>query len=381
MILDGQSDRFEYKDRDQQWSSTPYAFGTIWNFGGHTTMGANVGVWNQRYFDQLTKIGSKLNGIAVMPEASCNNPAAFAFFTEMAWRDERTDLSSWFAEWSSHRYGGKDAHAAKAWEVLRETAYDLKSGKWSEAHDNLFSAQPSLTVQSACAWSPQEPRYDLKAFSVALGPLLDVNPSLRSSSAYRYDLVDVARQTIANDSRVLLPAINAAYSGGDIAQFRKLTKQWMKWIEHLDRVAGTEPSLLFGAWLAGAKAAAAGQAEEAQLEFDAISLLLEWGPESSRDSGVHDYANREWNGLLEYYGQRWGAFFTTLETSLEKRVPNSSIDWFAMDQDYAKRSKQYPEQPERDFYAVIEGIYKSDLAKAIDLSREKQPRQDVQLGD
>ena len=93
-----------------------------------------------------------------MPEASCNNPVAFAFLTEIAWHDHRPDLSLWFTEWSTYRYGGKDAHAAKAWDILRTTAYDMKSDGWSEAHDNLFSAQPSLTAKSACSWSPQEPR-------------------------------------------------------------------------------------------------------------------------------------------------------------------------------------------------------------------------------
>jgi alpha-N-acetylglucosaminidase len=320
LILDGQSDRFAFRDREQQWRDTPYAFGIIWNFGGHTTMGANLNVWNERYFDQLASPNSELRGIAIMPEASNNNPVAFAFFSELAWRLERPDVARWFAQWSSYRYGGKDSNAHRAWDVLRATAYSEESGEWSESHDNLFSAQPTLTARSACQWSPQRPRYDLKAFSAAVGFLLQVDPALRESSAYRYDLVDVARQTVSNNSRLLLPNINAAYTAGDIARFRQLTRQWLEQIDLLDRIAGTEPSLLLGPWLASAKAAASTSAERAQLEFDARSLLLEWGPPSSRDSGVHDYANREWQGLLGFYRTLGGLLLHARQRSRKKRA-------------------------------------------------------------
>ena len=47
---------------------TPYAFGSIWNFGGHTTMGANTGVWDDRYWAWKSKPHSALSGIALMPE-------------------------------------------------------------------------------------------------------------------------------------------------------------------------------------------------------------------------------------------------------------------------------------------------------------------------
>jgi alpha-N-acetylglucosaminidase len=373
LILDGQSDRYAYRDREQQWNDTPYAFGTIWNFGGHTTIGANVGVWNQRYFDQLTKPGSRLKGIAVMPEASCNNPAAFGYFTEMAWRKTRPDLAQWFSQWASYRYGGHDAHAARAWDTLRSTAYDMKSGQWSEAHDNLFSAQPSLTAKSACSWSPKEPRYDLKAFSFALGPLLQVDASLRSSPAYRYDLVDVARQTLANYSRVLLPEINRAFLDRDPSRFRELTKQWFGQIELLDRITATESSLLLGSWLAHAKRAATSPAEQEQCEFDACCLLLEWGPEASRDSGIHDYANREWNGLLAYYRRRWERYFSMQEDELEKKQPAGAIDWFAMDAVYAKESKNLPDEPIGDSYAVIRTIYEQGVARGIGKPSRKSP--------
>jgi Alpha-N-acetylglucosaminidase (NAGLU) tim-barrel domain/Alpha-N-acetylglucosaminidase (NAGLU) C-terminal domain/Alpha-N-acetylglucosaminidase (NAGLU) N-terminal domain len=355
LILDGQSERFVYKDRETEWDSTPYAFGSIWNFGGHTTIGANTGVWNERYFLQLAKQGSKLQGIAVMPEASCNNPAAFALLTELAWRREQLDLPKWFADFAAYRYGGRDANAARAWDVLRATAYDEKAGEWSESHDNLFSTQPSLIANSGATWSPHEPRYDLAAFASAIGPLLETKAELRGSSAYRYDLVDVARQTLANQSRVLLPKIQAANTAKDAAKFRELTAQWMEKIALLNKIVGTNDAFLLGPWLAAARAAGKTTAEQDEFEFDARSLLVEWGPAASAPTNIHDYANREWNGLLEFYAERWKLYFDSLQTALEKNEPAKTIDWFAVHESWAKRTNRYAERPEGDAYAVVHG--------------------------
>lgn len=357
IIFDGQSDRYGLSNREEEWGNTPYTFGTIWNFGGHTTMGANVGIWNERYFQQLSKQGSKLNGIAVMPEASCNNPAAFAFITELPWRARPVDLDSWFEQWAAYRYGKRNNEASKAWQIIGATAYSMASGKWSEAHDNLFSARPSLDTKSACTWSPQEPRYDLAAFSQALQPLMSIDTSLQKTSAYNYDLVDVARQIIANHSRVLLPRIESAFKSGDLHLFRELTQRWLNEIQLLNRLAAAEPSLLLGRWIASARAMAKNPEDQAQFEFDALSLLLEWGSETSRASGVHDYANREWNGLLEHYRDRWAMYFSMLDESLEKHTPVHEIDWFAMDQDWARQKREFPVQPRGDAYETVKKIW------------------------
>ena len=356
LILDGVSDQPAFNDREAQWDNTPWAFGSIWNYGGHTTIGANTTVWNKRYFQQLSKPGSKLQGIAVMPEASCNNPAAFALLTELAWRTEPVDLERWFADWATYRYGGHDAKAMRAWDVLRTTAYDERGGQFTEAHDNLFSAQPSLTVKSGGTWSATEPHYDMALFAQAIGSLLEAHPSLRASSAYRYDLVDVARQTLANQSRIFLPQIYAAYTAKETTEFNRLTAQWLDRINLLNRIVGTESSFMLGPWLAAARAAGKSPAEQDQLEFDARSVLVEWGPASSRNSGVHDYANREWNGLLEFYRDRWSLLFASLRTALETNQPPQPIDWFAVDEKWARQTNRYPVHPEGDAYAVIREV-------------------------
>lgn len=355
LILDGLSDRYQEEDLEKKWENTPYAFGVIWNFGGHTTIGANLGVWNQRYFSQKEKSGSSQCGIAVMPEASCNNPAAFAFLTDIAWAQTPFNLERWFKDWSAYRYGKEDKAAAQAWSIAQQTVYGEPSGEWSESQDSLFSAQPSLTVESAANFSPHKPRYDMHAFAPAIQGLLAVDPKVRNSSAYRYDLIDFARQTIANESRTRLPKIKLAWDAKDISLFRSESSAWLARMEDLNQLVGAEPDYLLGPWLESALAAGRNEAERREFNFDARSVLLEWGPPCSASSGVINYANREWNGLLLHYRQRWKQFFNTLEESLNTATPAEKIttqDWFEIDQKWSRESNSYRCIAEQDFYSI-----------------------------
>src|SRR5690606_4030090 len=219
---------------------------------------------------------------------------AFSLLTELAWRDEPVDVAAWMRDFARWRYGGDDPAARRAWQALAETAYGMPSGSWSEAHDGLFGARPSLTARSAASWSPGELRYDPARFAAALTELLDVRPALRSTSAYRYDIVDVARQVLSNHSRILLPQIAAAYEAGAVHRFERLADRWLAHLGLLDRLLRSDPHFLLGRWLADARS----WSGEPGVEYDARSILTHWGTRAGSEAGLHDYANREWAGLV-----------------------------------------------------------------------------------
>ncbi|HEX7325664.1 MAG TPA: alpha-N-acetylglucosaminidase TIM-barrel domain-containing protein [Rhodanobacteraceae bacterium] len=333
LILDGLSERYAGLDREKSWDGTPYAFGSIRNFGGHSTLGANTGVWLQRFPAWLHKPGSALRGIAWLPEASGNDPASFALFAALAWTPVPHDAARWFAAYARSRYGGVDPRAAAAWRILAATAYAMPAGKWSEPQDSLFDARPGLDVGTAATWSPRAMRYDARRFNGALCQLLRVRPALRATSAYHYDLVDVARQALSNHARVLLPEIRAAYEAKDAARLHQLTQTWLGDMRLLNRLLASNPHFLLGDWLAPARTAAAGNAgEAARLEYDQRSLITVWGPRAAADAGgLHDYANRQLAGLVSgYYLPRWQRFFASLEQSLATGKPRAPIDWYAL---------------------------------------------------
>ncbi|WP_318206337.1 alpha-N-acetylglucosaminidase [Streptomyces sp. SJL17-1] len=354
LIVDGLSDRYDGLDRETRWGGTPYAFGTIPNFGGHTSIGANTGAWVNRFHAWLGKQDSALRGIAYLPEGTGGNPAAFDLFTELAWQPGPIDQKSWFAAYAARRYGGTDPHAAAAWEQLRRGPYSMRSGTWSEPQDSLFTARPALTAATAAKWSPRAMRYDAATVERALAELLQVAPRLRTTDAYRFDLVDVARQALTNRSRVLLPRIKAAYEAEDLAGFRALVREWQEQEELLGRLVGSDRRFLIGPWLADARSWGADRAERDRLEYDARSILTTWADKGPSESGgLHDYANREWSGLVQdVYAPRWAAYFASLDRALVNGTQPLAVDWFAHDDAWARGHQRYPTTPTGDPFAL-----------------------------
>lgn len=346
-------------DRDKDWAGTPYAFGSIWNFGGHTTMGANTPDWASLYESWRTKENSALDGIALMPEGADNNPAAFALFSDLPWTDGPVELKSWFEQWPVQRYGGHDAHAVTAWDVLRRTAYGTtRADSWSEGHDGLFGARPDLDVSSGASWSPGAVRYDPGEFARALPELLAVAPGLRRSSAYAYDLMDVTRQTISHRSRILLPRIKAAYDAKDRAAFEELTGEWFTWLGLLEETVATQPRHLLGRWIADARAWGADEEERDRLEYDAVSLVTVWGPRSGADDGgLHDYANREWAGLIGgLYTLRWRTYFDGLAAALADGTTPRPVDWYALEDGWVRDHPAYYARPSGDIVRIARKV-------------------------
>ncbi|HZE37656.1 MAG TPA: alpha-N-acetylglucosaminidase [Stackebrandtia sp.] len=363
LVVDGLSDRHDDLDREQDWGSAPYAFGTIPNFGGKTTVGANAGVWAKRFREWRTKPGSALTGIAWMPEAGGRDPAAFELFAELAWHD-RIHLGRWFSDYADRRYGGTDDHARAGWDLLRRSAYGMPSDGSSEPADGLFAARPGLDVTTAAHWSPKQIRYDAETFAAALPELLDVDAALRDD-AYRYDLVDIARQTLANASRGLLPRIETAYDAGDADAFATLTDTWMSWLDLLERLLASDRRFLLGPWLARARHAASTIGEGDDLEYDARTIITAWGHRAQSDEGnLHDYANRELSGLVSgLYARRWRTYFDALAKTLGTgRRPD--IDWFAIDEAWATRRDAFPVEPRGHPHRLAREVHRT-LAEAV----------------
>lgn len=360
-IVDGLADRYDGMDRERDWLGVGYAFGSIPNFGGHTTLGANAGVWLQRFAAWRDKPGSAMSGIAWLPEGSGIDPAAFALFSSLAWEPAPTRARDWFSRYAAYRYGGRDAHAERAWALLAASAYAMPSGKWSEPHDSLFGARPSLQAKTAAAWSPEAVRYaDAGVFLRATAELLQVAPSLRESSAYRYDLVDFARQAMSNHARAALPELRAAFQARDARRFRALSRQWLADMQLLDRLLATQPEFLLGNWLAPARQAGGNAEAIARAGYDQRSIITHWGERSGADQGgLRDYANRELAGLVGgLYHARWQRYFQSLEQALAGGGEPEEIDWFAMEQAWSKSGEAFPVEARGDGWAQASEVVK-----------------------
>ena len=370
LVIDIDHDRVPRNDRQRDFQGAPFLFGGIWEFGGRTTLGASVNNITSR-LQLLARDNHNMAGTAVFTEGMGTNPFALDLFTEMAWRDAPVDLPGWTAEYVKRRYGAADPGALAAWQVLTHTAYDIRidevvfNSERDAAQESLFNAQPSLTANRASNWSPEAMRYDARAFARVLPELLRVAPH---SPTLAYDLVDVARQTLANESRALLPRIKAAYEAKDRAQFDALTSRWLHLMDVQNELLATRRAFLVGTWLAQVRPWASTPAERARLDYDARSLLTTWGDrKASEGAMLHDYGNRDWAGLTrDYYRVRWQRFFESLDTALRTARPPQPIDGFAMGEVWNRGTQQYPDRPRGDPYELA-----GRIAQELGLARDR----------
>lgn len=349
LVVDIDHDREPRDDRQSDFQGAPFLFGGIWQFGGRTTLGANVANITER-LQRLGRANGNMAGTALFTEGVDTNPFAFDLFTEMAWRSAPLDMPSWTTSYVQRRYGVADPDAVKAWQVLLQTAYDIRvdnvafNSERDAPQESLFAALPSLTANRVSNWSPEAMRYDATAFKRALPALLRAAPRLRNQS---YDLVDVARQTLANESRVLLPQIKDAYDSKNRPLFEALTHRWLKLMELQDQLLATDRSFLVGTWLGFVARWASTPAELARLNYDARSILTTWGDRRASDvAHLHDYGNKDWAGLTQdYYRVRWETYFHSLDHELRTGQPAVPIDWFALGEAWNRGTQHYPDQP------------------------------------
>lgn len=378
LVIDIDHDRVPRDDRQRDFQGAPFLFGGIWEFGGRTTLGANTDNITAR-LQRLGRSNSNMAGTAVFTEGMDTNPFAFDLFTEMAWRNAPLDLPGWTADYVQRRYGNAEPHALLAWQALLATAYGIRvddvvfNSERDAAQESLFAARPNLTANKASNWSPEAMRYDAQEFKRVLAELLRAHTQLRNST---YDLVDVARQALANESRMLLPQIKAAYDGADRTRFHAQTARWLHLMDLEDELLATDRSFLLGTWLAYVQPWAATAAERARLNYDARSILTTWGDRKASDeANLHDYGNRDWAGLTrDYYRVRWARYFHSLDEALRIGRSPRAIDWFALGDVWNRGAQQYTDQPRGDAYRVA-----ARIARELGISWEQPERRTKQL--
>ncbi|MFE6127507.1 alpha-N-acetylglucosaminidase [Streptomyces sp. NPDC056437] len=349
LIVDGLSDLDTVTDREKEWGGAPYAFGTIPNFGGRTTIGANTDRWTAKFTAWRDKPGSALVGTAYMPEAAERDPAALELFSELAWREERIDRREWFEEYSRFRYGGDDPAARTALGTLATTAYQLTSTD-GRPYDSLFCRRPGLSGAIGTAFDPA-------AFDRALTALLDVRPALRDSDTYRHDLTDVARQALANRSRTLQLPLRAAYLHGDVDTFRALSSLWLKLMRLSDTMAGCHRAFLLGPWLEDAKRLATSAGEAVELERTARALITTWADRPAA-AQLSNYANRDWHGLInEVHLPQWEAYLDEVATAMAEGRSPTPFDWYPAEEAWTRDRRPHPVRPTGDAYRTARRVH------------------------
>ncbi|WP_344163510.1 alpha-N-acetylglucosaminidase [Kribbella yunnanensis] len=359
--LDSDDDR-KWEDTEAYWG-VPWCWGSIQNFGGRLGMFGNLGEPGQTFPRVRTRPERRrLVGCAWVQEGLHQNPIVPDLLGEMMWRRSAVDLSTWVRDFAVRRYGSDDANAIKAWDILRRTAYSYVSTNHTTGEgpfESAFQAMPDLNLRSVSMFGPDEFRYLPEEFEPALPALLAVAPALRNKPTYKYDVVDVTRQVLANRGRLLLDKIREAYEAKDRTELARHSNRFLTTIDQTERILGTHPQWMLGPWLEQAKTWGTTADEKQLIEWNARSMITIWTEEAF--GTLREYANREWHGLLSsYYKPRWQRFLTDLPATMASGKQPEYGDWLARGDAWSQQTELHRTTPAADPYTVA-----ADIAAAL----------------
>ena len=315
IILDLHGDQYaDTSCSGQHTSSTGQNHDWIW--GQVSNFGGNVGLFGRMdrlincfYEARNKKTSNKLVGIGAIPEGIENNAMLYDLLYSLPWTTTDYNRTTWIADYVKMRYGltpSDEAYAAvlSAWTRLGAGIYQCPNNGQQGTTESVFLMRPSLTARTVSSWANSTWYWDFAELRTAFYEMLSVSDALSGNANYRYDLIDLARQAFADYGKELLDQIKASGAQADKDRFLEL-------ILDQDRLLGTRSELRLGRWTEAARALATTTDEKNLYEKNARMLLTTWGAQAQCETGgLHDYANREWNGLLSsYYYPRWKAFF------------------------------------------------------------------------
>ena len=326
------------------WSRTEAFYGKPWLWCNIQNFGCTV-----QLSGALQKIGlelpairrqaesGKLAGLGFVNEGLDYNPVVYDLMFETAWRDQPVDPEQWLDDYALNRYGRQHDQARRAWRILGTTVYNGPHRTRS-----VIDQVPHMKQ------APQAP-YENTRLADAWQALLAAADDLGEVDAFRFDLVNVARQVLSNHAAGLHRALVEASQEKNAGAFKEASKRFLQLIDDMDELLATREEFLLGRWLEDARRWGTTEAEQARFEWNARRVLTLWG----EGPAIDDYARKEWSGMLGgYYRQRWRLYLDEVEQSIANGQPFNEDtfhkrlrQWMT---DWSNQKESYPSRPRGD---------------------------------
>ncbi|HZX57917.1 MAG TPA: alpha-N-acetylglucosaminidase, partial [Mucilaginibacter sp.] len=276
------------------WKRTDAFYGKPWiwnmlhNFGGNIVLFGRMDEVANGPATALKDPGAKrLEGIGLTMEAIEQNPVLYELMTSNTWQDKPINLDDWIKQYQLNRYGHTNKYTEQAWTVLRNTVYSgghiIRDGS-----ESIITGRP--TLDSATVWTRTTFNYKPKDFLPAWDAMIKAISACSNSDGFRYDLVDVTRQALANYALPLQNRWVNAYRQKNIPDFKRYSGEYLQLISDMDALLATRKDFLLGSWLADARKQGNTSAEKDIYERNARDLITLWG---DADSPLHEYSCRQ----------------------------------------------------------------------------------------
>ena len=359
LVLDLYSEnRPQWGDPESTWyrkegfNGHDWAFCMLLNFGGNVGMfGKLQHVVDEYYKARQSKFVSTMKGVGLTMEGIENNPVMYELISELPWRDAKFAWKEWLHDYVEARYGNiNNAKVHDAWLLLARSVYGAGAKIVEQGcHESVLCARPALDVYQVSSWSEMEEFYNPDDVIRAARLMVEASHEVKVNDNFRYDLVDVTRQAIAEQARYVYDEIVAAYKAKDRKMFDYTTKRFLDILLQQDRLLSSMPDFMVGRWLRSARNLGLNEQERNHYEWNARVQITTWGNRSAAESGgLREYAHKEWSGVLaDFYYPRWKAYFEALAATLDGK-PMKDIDFYAMDEKWTLQHNVYPYEAQGD---------------------------------
>uniref|UniRef100_A0A5B7BUQ6 Alpha-N-acetylglucosaminidase n=1 Tax=Davidia involucrata TaxID=16924 RepID=A0A5B7BUQ6_DAVIN len=374
-----------------QFYGTPYIWCMLHNFGGNIEMYGILDAIASGPVDARVSENSTMVGVGMCMEGIEQNPVVYELMSEMAFRSDKVQVEEWLKTYSRRRYGKTVHQVEAAWEILHHTVYNCTDEIADHNIDFLVKFpdwDPSLNTRSDISkQNPMQRRlalnrngrfilretssplpqshlwYSTRDVINALRLFLDAGSDLAGSLTYRYDLVDLTRQVLSKlANQVYLDAVTA-FRDTDAKALSFHSQKFQQLIKDIDKLLAADDNFLLGTWLESAKKLALNPSEMRQYEWNAKTQVTMWFDNTkSKQSELHDYANKFWSGLLEgYYLPRASTYFSHLSKSLRGnetfKLEEWRKEWIAFSNKWQAGTELYPVKAQGNALAISNALY------------------------
>ena len=319
----------------------PWLYMSTPNFGGTRKQDGNIkSILRDPYKYVTDDNQSMLAGIGMTMEAIEMDEPLFDAFSCTSVRSEAMTDDRFIKYCVTSRYGYINDNLHDVFKDILDKIYvRTKSGTYS-GRESLLCARPALHAKRVSPWAfAVNDGYGTEVLRRITEGLYREYERLKNNECYCLDLMDFARQLLAEYGRVYMERFSDAFDAGDKEQFEEYSRKFLELFEVDNQLMASNPRTRLDTWVNRAKDYSESEKDEAMLVFNAKNLLLSWAGKES-DANLHDYAYREWSGMVTHYKNRWEKFISMLKGRL-CGDDEYEIDWYGIDMEFAKSYETY----------------------------------------
>ncbi|KAF7914792.1 hypothetical protein BELL_0622g00020 [Botrytis elliptica] len=331
LILDLFSESFPEWENTNQYYGKPWIWCQLHGYGG------TAGIYGQIYNVTNSSIeafrkSDKMIGMGNTMEGQDGNGLMYELLLDQAWNSTPIDTKDYFKAWVAKRYhtaGYKElpSEIYSAWDILRTTAYNNTNLTLADSlPKSLFEMQPNITenhgrLGQSLTIDLYDPVDLFRAWRLLYNASLLV-PELWDDDGWKFDIVDITRQVLAERFKLEYVDLIERYTAG--IGFGETSEMLIGILKSLDAVLSTSPHFRLDTWVNAAISSSPDYFTDASLcsshdysksnltqtqhffAYNAINQITIWGPAGV----INDYASKSWGGLVSgYYLKRWKIFF------------------------------------------------------------------------